>query len=760
MSNVIKPRRRMRHLRMALPIIVTALGRKYGCEVVFTQNEAATNGKQVFLPSFDSDDPHVLELFCGVTFHEAGGHIAHTDFDVVAKVDKEREPVRFHIFNSIEDVRCEAKGFQRWPGARYDVDKVLARFIERGEMSAATKEDHPATVLTGYILHSQRSRVLAQDILAPLAEQDETVLREVFPKGMVTRLNAMLADVPSLVTTQDALDLTDDIITMLKEEEEKERNPPPPPQSQPSQQGQQGQQGQDQQKDQSSDGSSGGNPQDQSSDGSSGGQQGQDQKDQSNGGSNGGQDQSTPDAGSSGDQGQGKSDAQPSAGDNGSNGTDGADGSQGQDPSGQTGDGQGSQDQSGQQGKDGSSSQKDSGGDQAGADGQSGQNGQGQGSDQGQTSDGKDQGASQGQAGNGKDQGSSQGQASDGKDQGSGQTSQGDPTDQGGQGNGAGSGGGQADAIAKALGAKGTDIKVKDVFEAAKRELSAAARAPNATHLPTIPKGITPTGNSRLGQDRLSRVKATSGGVRAQLQGLVQASQDQPTGAQRRGTRLDGQRLTRALFGETRIFDRHVERVQPNAAIHLLGDCSGSMKRVVATPSSPINGEEAAPARTYLDIALEASMALALALEGIRGCNPAVSAFPGPAAHGGGNPVRVYELLRHGQKVRQAADKFVLQASGGTPMAEGMMYAIVELLQQREEKKILMVVTDGQPEKPERVQNLVARCLASGITVIGIGIGTEAAGVSQLFPISTVINDIKDLRGALFGIVRKELIAA
>lgn len=74
---------------------------------------------------------------------------------------------------------------------------------------------------------------------------------------------------------------------------------------------------------------------------------------------------------------------------------------------------------------------------------------------------------------------------------------------------------------------------------------------------------------------------------------------------------LSPSHLHRVAVGDSRVFARKEQRVAPNTAIHLLVDLSGSM----------VGGKDG--------VALEAAMALALALEPITGVSRAVTAFPG-----------------------------------------------------------------------------------------------------------------------------------
>ncbi len=139
------------------------------------------------------------------------------------------------------------------------------------------------------------------------------------------------------------------------------------------------------------------------------------------------------------------------------------------------------------------------------------------------------------------------------------------------------------------------------------------------------PMALLPTlepfaGNGRLGQDALERVRAESAKLTARLQGLVQSHAMSRVRRARRGRTLSPGALHRAGLGDPRVFQRREERAAPNTAVHLLVDLSFSMA----------GGADR--------VALHAAMALALALEPLRGVSCAVTAFPGCMAHPPGSP--------------------------------------------------------------------------------------------------------------------------
>jgi len=154
-----------------------------------------------------------------------------------------------------------------------------------------------------------------------------------------------------------------------------------------------------------------------------------------------------------------------------------------------------------------------------------------------------------------------------------------------------------------------------------------------------------------------------------------------------------------------------------------------------------------------IDLAWEAAIALALALEGISGVSPAVTAFPGRNGEGDS----VFRVLPHGSRVRQRAGYFGVGTDGGTPLAEGLWYAASRLIGCREPRKIILALTDGEPDDETAAREILSRCSASGIEAVGIGLGIE---VGHLFERSITILQMAEPRSRLFELSRDLLIAA
>jgi cobaltochelatase CobT len=243
----------------------------------------------------------------------------------------------------------------------------------------------------------------------------------------------------------------------------------------------------------------------------------------------------------------------------------------------------------------------------------------------------------------------------------------------------------------------------------------------------------------------LARVQAESARLSARLQGLVQASRMDRPRPVRSGRRLDTRRLHRVAVADERIFARRAHRIAPDTAVHLLVDLSGSMHTTVHRSDGSIT--------TRTESALESALALALALDRIPGVTVAATALPGTA----GRPDRVTRMVRHDQSPRACAGAFIQAARGGTPMAQALWYAAADLLACREERRMVVVLTDGEPDDPPEVLRLLALCRQAGIETVGVGIGIR---VQHLFPTAIEVSEAKDLKRELFGVAERLLVGA
>lgn len=196
-----------------------------------------------------------------------------------------------------------------------------------------------------------------------------------------------------------------------------------------------------------------------------------------------------------------------------------------------------------------------------------------------------------------------------------------------------------------------------------------------------------------------------------------------------RGSRFSQRHLHEVKIGG-KVFEKHTEGIDIDLAATLLTDISGSMN---------IDNK--------LKIAALASYATAEALASVNGVDSAVAVFP--TANG------VDYLSTHGTKPVSNAESFnQLQVYGDTPLSDAMARCSIDLLQQAKSRKMLIVVTDGEPNYNDQSEQVIKAATNAGIEIMGVGIGVE---LDHLFASWCSINTIDDLPKALFGMLNSKL---
>ena len=227
----------------------------------------------------------------------------------------------------------------------------------------------------------------------------------------------------------------------------------------------------------------------------------------------------------------------------------------------------------------------------------------------------------------------------------------------------------------------------------------------------------------------LSSVSAATSALRIRLRSFVEATRRTRRFHRRQGKRLACRRLVRAMTGDPRIYRRKLQGPGVNTAAVILLDRSHSM-------------------RSRIVVARRSALACTAALEEISGVSVAGAAFPGYR--------RPLDLLTgFGERVRHTAQRYeACHASGGTPLLPALLWAAEALLLQPEPRKLLLVVTDGDPDEFGPCASAIQRCWRGGIETLGLGIGLN---VSQLFPISRNIADVSELAPAMFQMLQEGL---
>ncbi len=232
--------------------------------------------------------------------------------------------------------------------------------------------------------------------------------------------------------------------------------------------------------------------------------------------------------------------------------------------------------------------------------------------------------------------------------------------------------------------------------------------------------------------------KKASTALRTQLQGLLQSSVLTRSKVGRHG-RLDARQLHRLSVADARVFKRSGHKVGISTAVHILLDCSGSMRR-------------------RIKLTTQICHAVAIALDAIDGINVGVTAFPAGSPTDGGNGndrgPTVCPVLKHGDRMH---GDFAVNAAGCTPLAEALWWVLQQIQLLSETRKIILVLTDGDPDSYNAALEAIEEARRFGIEIYGLGILSEA--ITKLLPNhSRTITDLSELAPAMFGMLRGALI--
>ena len=193
--------------------------------------------------------------------------------------------------------------------------------------------------------------------------------------------------------------------------------------------------------------------------------------------------------------------------------------------------------------------------------------------------------------------------------------------------------------------------------------------------------------------------------------------------------RLDGRSLVRAMTGDTQVYRKRVHRMIPQPAVSLVVDSSGSMY-----------GREMELAKQAAIVVLETNEHL--------GVKTALHVFAG----GSSKTVKTHEqplnTVRH-----QVAG---IEAGGGTPMSEALWESGLAIARRREERKLIFLVTDGQPNDPQGTREIASMLERSGIELYGVGIASDA--VADYCSHAAVVDGAEEIAPAILSAMQKSLL--
>lgn len=687
----------------AIPMIVSAIANGANVRVVWGNFQtASTDGARINMPLLPLEDEDVETYALGYAVHETG-HIVGTDFNVPRKPG-----LATSLAGILEDVRIEAERMRTLPGARRWLEKLAYALLRDGKLGNAAPDLSMPNKLVSYMLTHLWVEILGFSGLSEAAAKCRANLAASLPPDVFQELEDTALRVRHAKDTAEVVELADQLMAVLRQKQEEyeqqaqQERPQPQPQPEPAEQDESPQGGTS---DEASD-----EDDDDDEHGQSVGadQQDQDQQDEDQ------QDQDQSDDGDGKASGESQSDAPapdespaPSAGDE-------TDSDSEQDDA-DTGGEQRSEPEQG-----------DGGGEQAEA-------GDDAGADQGGNAHDNASGADEPSEGS-PDADSVPGQAADG-DAGGESEGAGDRDVAGQQGEpGTPDPGEVAQTLADLVNAdeaeEGKDISER-IAEGLSQSLAEAQLTGNGqfTAAPDVHDltGILGAPGS------IQEVRTQSTAIRARLDEYVAVQTRARRSTSRAGQHLARDAGLRLALRDYRVYDVVKSQARKvDTAFMLMVDCSISMRGL------------------SMQVARQSALALAVALEQIAGVQLAVSAFGGPFG-------TVTRVKRFGEDLRRTAGRFnQLDAAGSTPMAEGLLVAHTDLLGIEAERRIAVIVTDGEPNDANATAQVTALGEKLGIEHLGIGIGAGAQP-ARFFKLSRNIQDVSELPSALIGMVQDRL---
>ena len=234
-----------------------------------------------------------------------------------------------------------------------------------------------------------------------------------------------------------------------------------------------------------------------------------------------------------------------------------------------------------------------------------------------------------------------------------------------------------------------------------------------------------------LSSDDILTVKRASSALHARLQSLLQTTTLVRRTPGRRG-KLDTGKLYK-INHSAKIFLRNGERQGISTAVHLLLDVSSSM-------------------RNKIKLACLACYSIANSLSKINGISVGVTAFP-VGCRMDPRPT-VYPLLKHDQNLHR---NFSLNPAGSTPMGEALWRVMQQIYALKENRKIILIITDGKPDCVENTDKAIEHGRKMGFEFYGIGINDP--NIQHFLPQhSKVITALDELAPSMFKLLERAFV--
>jgi Mg-chelatase subunit ChlD len=97
--------------------------------------------------------------------------------------------------------------------------------------------------------------------------------------------------------------------------------------------------------------------------------------------------------------------------------------------------------------------------------------------------------------------------------------------------------------------------------------------------------------------------------------------------------------------------------------------------------------------------------------------------------------------------------RFTTKTWDKTPTAEALLWASAQMANVREERKVILLITDGKPSDMKKTKDVLAFIRHKQPDVEIMGIGIEVEDIKNWLPHSKVLRDIESLPQVVLGLV-------
>lgn len=326
--------------------------------------------------------------------------------------------------------------------------------------------------------------------------------------------------------------------------------------------------------------------------------------------------------------------------------------------------------------------------------------------------------------------------------------------------------------VAKAMDATNNfDEQIADVLtESAIKTIGEAEYRVYTTDFDVIEKAPE-CSNEETVQMMIDAASSSVGVMQKSLERAMAAKNRKGWDAGRRRGRINPGALFRTSTGDDRVFRQRYETKAKNTVVSLLCDCSGSMDEDSKLKTAGIAMYAISSTLERLRIQHEA---LGFTTTGLYPGHPIVKGVEDEQATGVkiayGRLMPIYmpvfktfhERLSSSVLKRMAALQEDPDWTHANVDGESVQIAAHRLVSQRAERHVLIVLSDGMPSAypghgaAEHLKATVKKLEASGVEVIGIGLGDDA--VKSFYRKSLVLRRVSELPTTLIGELTKLLL--